>query len=182
MLPSGDMKTCQNPECGKEFEPEQRPRPVGRAQVCCSNECQKMRNYIRGHQDLILRWSKKTEQSCRNPQCDNTFMPDRRKGSQRAYCSDACQKTYKPYRSYENKLRAQYGITLEHRDKLLESQNNVCAICLKPGPDAVDHNHITGKVRGILHKKCNSALGMLEDDFENVLRAAKYLCEQDGVI
>lgn len=71
-------------------------------------------------------------------------------------------------------LKRKYGITMEEYEKLILSQNNKCAICNKifiktskigGGKDepCVDHNHTTGKIRGILCRGCNLGLGVLED-------------------
>lgn len=65
------------------------------------------------------------------------------------------------------KLRTAYGMTLDEYYELLERQGNVCAICGKPPKSkrlSVDHNHKTGKVRGLLCTKCNSNLSALESD------------------
>lgn len=82
-------------------------------------------------------------------------------------------------------LKFCYGITLEEYEKLLTKQNNCCALCetkentikeIKPSQNkqlcfAVDHDHITGRVRGLLCNQCNRALGMFKDD-PNLLRSA----------
>ena len=74
-------------------------------------------------------------------------------------------------------LRRNYSISLEEVLALVEKQNGLCAICHQPlGDDeAVDHCHETGVVRGVLHRKCNAALGGLGDDYLLVQRAALYL-------
>jgi hypothetical protein len=56
----------------------------------------------------------------------------------------------------------------------------VCEICRKTEDDngrrlAVDHCHITGKVRGILCNGCNRGIGYLGDDVERLENAIKYL-------
>lgn len=63
---------------------------------------------------------------------------------------------------------------------LLKSQNNKCAICRKeiqwPSKYThVDHDHETGKVRGILCRSCNLALGYLNDDPEMLRQGIAYL-------
>ncbi len=76
----------------------------------------------------------------------------------------------------EEHLRRAYGITIAERDALLARQGGGCAICKKPVvfgrgfSDAghVDHCHETGKVRGILCARCNSALGKLGDSVESI--------------
>lgn len=71
----------------------------------------------------------------------------------------------------ESKLRLMYGITLDDYNRMLEAQDGCCAIChrsetVKRGgetaPLAVDHDHTTGTVRGLLCRNCNMALGNLE--------------------
>lgn len=55
-------------------------------------------------------------------------------------------------------LRTTYGITIEDYDRMLEEQGGKCAVCgKKPRKTslAVDHNHRTGKVRGLLCFSCN---------------------------
>lgn len=62
---------------------------------------------------------------------------------------------------------------------MLEEQNGRCAICLcKPRTKrlAVDHNHKTGKVRGLLCSRCNHGLlGYAHDSVEMLLRAYEYV-------
>ena len=76
------------------------------------------------------------------------------------------------------KRRIAYGITPEEYSRLLESQGGVCALCggesLTRGL-AVDHNHETGEVRGLLCGSCNTALGLLKEDVELLFKAIKYL-------
>lgn len=70
-----------------------------------------------------------------------------------------------------------YGLSDEAYKALLERQNNCCALCGYPlGKNpCVDHCHITGKVRGLLHHKCNSGLGMFDDSLKKVAAAFEYL-------
>lgn len=77
-----------------------------------------------------------------------------------------------------------YGMSLEDYDKMLLGQGGVCAICRnrntgirdgKPIHLSVDHNHNTGKVRGILCYKCNASLGGFDDSVEIIENAIAYL-------
>lgn len=81
----------------------------------------------------------------------------------------------------DNRLKKDFGITLKDYNILLEEQNNVCKICTKPCRTglrlSVDHDHKTGKVRGLLCKSCNVAIGHFKDDPENLYRAISYLNE-----
>jgi thiol-disulfide isomerase/thioredoxin len=77
-------------------------------------------------------------------------------------------------------LKTKYGISLEKYNKMFRDQSGNCAICGKNRSQerrdlGVDHDHVTGKVRGLLCSKCNSALGMFCDNIEIVRKALKYL-------
>ena len=79
-----------------------------------------------------------------------------------------------------NHLQCRYGITLEDYDQMLEVQQGRCAVCSsKPQMKrlAVDHNHSTGKVRGLLCDRCNRALGLLNDDYQIAKSMESYLRE-----
>lgn len=75
-----------------------------------------------------------------------------------------------------------YGISLLEYRQMSAAQAGRCAVCKKL-PDgegcnavlAVDHDHATGKVRGLLCGPCNRALGIMEDDIERILSLATYL-------
>ena len=60
-------------------------------------------------------------------------------------------------------LKARYGLSAVEYDRLLTLQRNVCRICMKPCSTgkrlAVDHDHKTGKIRGLLCRRCNRGLG-----------------------
>lgn len=72
--------------------------------------------------------------------------------------------------------RRKYGLTLEDFDKLLAAQKGLCKICQQPmKPAAVDHCHSTGRVRGLLCRKCNVGLGMFRDNPSLLRSAARYL-------
>lgn len=60
-------------------------------------------------------------------------------------------------------------------DELLASQAGVCVICLAAPAAHVDHDHETGKVRGVLCFNCNSALGKLRDSPDVLRRAIAYV-------
>lgn len=86
----------------------------------------------------------------------------------------------RPEQYDEWRIKKKYGITKADVKIMLEKQNNVCAICKKPGKLVIDHNHKNNKVRGLLHRSCNSALGLLLDSSDIVLNAASYLA-MDGI-
>jgi hypothetical protein len=67
-------------------------------------------------------------------------------------------------------LKALYGIRLKEYEQLLEQQAGLCAICGRPPRSRrvldVDHDHLTGIVRGLLCGNCNRAVGLLDDNPE----------------
>jgi len=77
-----------------------------------------------------------------------------------------------------------YGISKEQYDFMIENQGGKCAICksswTKKGP-TVDHDHATGKVRGILCSNCNWALGLIHDDRNVAWGMIDYLCDSQQI-
>lgn len=94
-------------------------------------------------------------------------------------------KTWKqrnPDKVKNNRLRFDYGITLEEYNSLAEKQEYLCAICRKPPIRrvlAVDHCHNSDRVRGLLCDLCNMGLGSFKDDLLILESAIKYLKENE---
>lgn len=91
------------------------------------------------------------------------------------------RKLARKYTCWKYELK-KYGLTPESYLNILNKQNNGCAICKskdskrnKVDGFIVDHNHRTGKVRGLLCDKCNKLLGAVNDDIEVLRRIKKYL-------
>lgn len=85
-------------------------------------------------------------------------------------------------------LQRKYGITIHDYGKMLIAQNGKCAICgsedagSRDGKNkafAVDHDHKTGKLRGLLCEACNQGIGKLKDDPNILRKAADYLDNQN---
>jgi hypothetical protein len=77
-----------------------------------------------------------------------------------------------------------YNITVAAYENLVASQNGLCRICGKTREEngrelSIDHNHKTGKVRGLLCIQCNAGLGNYRDDPDLLRAAIKYLEEFD---
>lgn len=91
-----------------------------------------------------------------------------------------------PKRTLDEYLKYEYGISSEQWEALLKKQNNSCAICGGP-PTApkhrltVDHDHATGRVRGLLCGHCNKGLGSFMDKIENLEKAVGYLKEYGSI-
>jgi hypothetical protein len=83
----------------------------------------------------------------------------------------------------QDKLK-KFGLTVEEYDQMMERQGKVCAICNRPPHVvmngsvkrlAVDHDHATGRVRGLLCDHCNRGMGLLRDSVETLKKAVEYL-------
>lgn len=103
----------------------------------------------------------------------------------RSRCKECC-KVYKTKRRdgyrREYELMKSYSMTIDDYNKMLNLQDGRCKICGSDSQDmkrkkflCVDHNHETGKVRGLLCDKCNRGIGLLNDDIETLKNAVKYL-------
>lgn len=90
-----------------------------------------------------------------------------------------CKNTYARDTARDYWLQKTYGITEAQYDQMLAEQRGVCAICEKACTTgqrlSVDHDHDTGKVRGLLCRRCNSAIGHMNDDPILLQKAVKYL-------
>lgn len=82
-------------------------------------------------------------------------------------------------------LKFRYGLTLEDFEKLYNKQNGKCFICKKDilrlgrGTN-IDHNHKTGKVRGVLCSGCNTFVGFVENKAELLPIIKTYLEHDKG--
>ena len=72
-------------------------------------------------------------------------------------------------------LKRRYNVDAVQVEWLKLQQGGVCAICRKNEPVHVDHDHLTGRVRGILCFNCNRGLGKLGDDADLLRKALDYL-------
>lgn len=83
------------------------------------------------------------------------------------------QKNHGSERSYL--LKRRYGLTAEDVAERQMLQLRRCLICLKEGALHVDHDHASGKFRGLLCFSCNNGLGQFKDDPDMLRKAADYL-------
>ena len=90
------------------------------------------------------------------------------------------QKERRSNKWYDWEIRRKYNLTLGQLNEMKISQDNKCKICLVEFNGTwncvVDHCHFTNKVRGLLCRRCNTGLGMLQDSPALLQKAIQYLC------
>lgn len=102
------------------------------------------------------------------------------------FCSSACYQEYRRNHRKDSKeanrlyqKKNKYKLSAEEYYSLFQKQNNSCAVCGvlfdNHNRAFVDHSHSTGAVRGLLCIKCNSLLGMANDDIKILHKAIEYL-------
>lgn len=107
----------------------------------------------------------------------------------KVYRNNWIEKNKNKYGSYYRKsfLKKKYGVTPEWYETTMISQNEKCAICGNDKPDKrsnklfIDHNHVTGKVRGLLCSLCNTGLGNFKDNQLLLKNAIKYLIKHEKI-
>ena len=118
------------------------------------------------------RWLEKNKMSC--------------KAQRRKYYESNKESIKRKSREWHNanpdavrdKLLRLRGMSREEYAAMLESQQGTCAICKKPQTRralSIDHDHSTGKIRGLLCDNCNHGLGKFQDSRELLIAAAEYL-------
>ena len=95
-----------------------------------------------------------------------------------------CDTTEFKMQRYAERLKRDFNMSLEQYNNMIALQHGMCALCgdvlgdcfsrtaLSP---VVDHCHATSIVRGVLHRRCNSALGMFDDSPTLLQKALKYV-------
>ena len=106
----------------------------------------------------------------------------------KTYIRQRCRECLRDYDRIHTHKR--YGITPEQYAEQLAAQHGVCAICKQPETTvqrgrvlqlAVDHDHVTGQVRGLLCMQCNQTLGKVGDSVER-LKAMIFYLESGGQV
>ena len=121
--------------------------------------------------------------------CYKKYDKERQKKYRKVNRKKKIEQSRKRYKADPEKFRGyglkkNFNMSLEDYNKLWTSQNGLCAVCDQPETAvwrgiikhlAVDHDHKTGKIRGLLCMKCNQALGHANDDVEILLNMVEYL-------
>ncbi len=85
----------------------------------------------------------------------------------------------------EKNLKRNFNLSIDDYNSKLKEQKFLCAICSLPKQEgakefAVDHDHLTGKIRGLLCRSCNTGLGLFKDSQNNLKSAINYLEKYNG--
>jgi hypothetical protein len=182
--------------CKKTFFRSESDIKRGRTEYC-SMECyqthklEKTKNRV----EAILKNNKKQCQMCKKTlSLDNFFKSKQTKDGFGSYCKE-CKIINNRENWNKNKhkhieqranshLINTYGITLNQYQNILDRQNGVCAICQQKSEKiklAVDHDHNTGKIRGLLCRDCNQAIGLLKDNVVLLEKAKEYLQKETSI-
>lgn len=107
-------------------------------------------------------------------------MPFKDKSKRYAVAKAWRDKNMTPEKYRELAYRKRYGIGSADVLAILESQNGKCALCPKSlvFPDKgthLDHDHLTGRIRGVLCKQCNTGLGNGRDSLDFIRKLIIYL-------
>lgn len=163
------MKTCE--WCGNDYTPLRRQRV---SRWCSPKCCDDARN--------AMSRAERAERSALR-ECVNCGTSLAGRNADTKWCSLSCANDTSARRAAKRKarLKAKYGLTEADMQTMLVTQGGRCAICNSDDPKtpngtwSVDHDHLTGAVRGLLCTRCNTGIGQLRDDPAILRAAADYL-------
>lgn len=151
------------------------------------------KKYLEGELDQALSLAEPNIRWC--PDCAEFKNTGDFQSEKSSYCKKCVSKRGKKWvknnkkrvkeNSRKNHLNSTYGITPEEYDQMLQDQGGVCPLCFRTPEEAhnngryfcVDHDHATGRVRGLLCSVCNSSLHAVEMFPYWASRAEVYLRE-----
>lgn len=159
------MKKCS--KCGEIKEISQFPKQSGDKYMSHCKECRRAYNNAHRRKDINKSREKDRERYSKNSDVRAKYARDYRKNN--------------PEKMRELHLKSNYNITINDYNNMLLKQNNKCAVCGRDMSDygkvfCVDHNHTTGKVRGLVCDPCNYGIGFYEKNGE---KYKKYLSLYD---
>ena len=97
------------------------------------------------------------------------------KGQIKARATAGRYRKKNPRQVLRSRLKAAYGLDIEHYDFLVSKAGGRCMACSRQRSLVVDHCHETGKVRGLICHGCNVGLGLLGDTVAGLERTIAYL-------
>jgi hypothetical protein len=173
-------------QCGANFD----PRPWGKkTKVFCSRKCMtSWKNTAIFREKTGQNWDGQTREiEC--VRCGCVFESSLRQNERRVFCSAPCawragnsalyfrKKATDPLHN-RRKTFAKHGLSLEDYERILSAQGGRCAICRSERIDLrIDHDHVGGRVRGILCNGCNTGIGMFSENIDALANAIAYLLE-----
>lgn len=175
-------KICEN--CGNVFYPSKNDVRIKYCCRKCTLEAREKNGYMQSYYNENKdKWEErqKTEE----------YKKEKNRKRRERYANDAEYRAKhinevrdyaarNPEKKLSQRLR-KFGITIDDYKTILLRQDGKCAICGSEIGDGmgnrlyVDHNHITGKVRGLLCSECNLGLGKFKDDVSILKKAIEYL-------
>jgi hypothetical protein len=138
------------------------------------------RNYARKHKDKYNA-SKRAYRAANREKLDAAKRKWEAENPEMVSMQRVRRRIKKMNAKIDQDLRYHYDITLERYNELLAKQEGVCAICKKLEVNSrikrlvVDHDHKTGKIRGLLCHRCNCGIGYMKDDLQLLQMAIEYL-------
>lgn len=143
------------------------------------NKKEYRRNYDKEHRKEILARQKRYR--TKYPEKQREYVK-----RYRAKYPEKCRKMQKRYQAKHReerrgwRMKYNYGLPLEDYNRMFAKQNGCCKICGKHQSGFkkrlfVDHDHKTGRIRGLLCFKCNAGIGNFDDDAVRMSDAIKYL-------
>jgi len=118
---------------------------------------------------------------CRDATYKKWYNSEKGQEKARKYSKEYYSKSENKEKTRAIGIFRRFGITSQDYDKMYKNQKGVCAICknkeICPRHKhlSVDHNHETGKIRGLLCNTCNKALGLFKENPQYLKNAVKYL-------
>jgi len=191
-----DRKACTR--CGEvkplgEFTKDKSNRATGRRLMCkaCEKTLRAARYAQRVTRGEVPEFGSKTCRRCGTLKPFREFYENKNTSDGRgSYCKSCMAQWQRDYkgsldpdarraRVRRSNLQAKYGITVDDYAALLQIQGQKCAICSRRWTATVefhiDHDHVSGAIRGILCGTCNRALGMFGDSIAAIERVLAYL-------
>jgi hypothetical protein len=138
--------------------------------------CKACTNSARKQTGQVVRPSEKLCVACKTVKSITEFHSSRfHSDGVQGYCSEC---------AYWKRAQHRYGITKDGYADLMRKQNGSCAICSEYSAErlCIDHDHKSGRVRGLLCQQCNHAIGKMRDNPLLLIAGAEYLRKtQDGL-
>lgn len=177
IYPREGYRTCN--KCNKEFPIEEFITKSGKKVTCCK-ECKSIerRKYYEKHkstenQQSVIRtkqWRKNNRE--RSKIYFREYMRKRKEIKEENYRGpNQLEKGQTKYTKAQIIKMSRYNLTPDQFDALPDH----CEVCGSTINLHIDHDHNTGKVRGTLCSRCNQALGLMKDNYKNIIKLANYL-------